>query len=324
MTAPREAKSHLALYSNYKLFFQVMDKKITLYTGQKKLFDKLSDEKLALIFRNILKELDSQEVEPISDPAADMLYTVLSAEIVPVDGRSISSKINGNKHKKRAKCVLASETQKGAISEDFDSSHNYKIKNKEVNINKGNNTQEDISTNVDNLPSYSEDNNINSPNKDERNINISSIQKAPSENPKIEKKPSKESSEHIDYARLLEFFNKCMQGKAINPIKAITDRRKQHIATRAREFGKNAIMTVIEKAAASDYLNGYHGGRAWKADFDWLFLPTKFPKILEGYYDNDNFKEHQELSKKSGYVDPMIADGTRLRQDQMDYTKNIW
>lgn len=171
-----------------------MDKKITLYTGQKKLFDKLSDEKLALIFRNILKELDSQEVEPISDPAADMLYTVLSAEIVPVDGRSISSKINGNKHKKKAKCVLASETQKGAISEDLDFSLNYKIKNKEVNINKGNNTQEDISTNVDNLPSYSEDNNINSLNKDGRNINISPIEKRGSENPETGKKPSKESS----------------------------------------------------------------------------------------------------------------------------------
>lgn len=78
-----------------------MNKKITLYTGQKKLFDKLSDEKLALVFRNILKELDSQEIKPINDPAADMLYTMLSAEIVPVDGRSVSSKINGKKHKKK-------------------------------------------------------------------------------------------------------------------------------------------------------------------------------------------------------------------------------
>lgn len=289
-----------------------MDKKITLYTGQKNLFDKLSDEKLALVFRNVLKELDSQEIEPIIDPAADMLYTMLSAEIVPVDGRSISSKINGSKHKKRAKSHLASN-----VENPPNSLIDNKNIIKEVIINKEEDIQED---NINPI----QDNNINSPNKDERNINISSIQKAPSENPETEKKPSKESSERIDYARLLEFFNKCMQGKAINPIKAITDRRKQHIATRAREFGKNAIMTVIEKAAASDYLNGYHGGRAWKADFDWLFLPTKFPKILEGYYDNDNFKEHQELSKKKGYVDPMIADGTRLRQDQMNYTKNIW
>lgn len=289
-----------------------MDKKITLYTGQKKFFDKLSDEKLALVFRNVLKELDSQEIEPIIDPAADMLYTMLSAEIVPVDGRSISSKINGSKHKKRAKSHLASN-----VENPPNSLIDNKNIIKEVIINKEEDIQED---NINPI----QDNNINSPNKDERNINISSIQKAPSENPETEKKPSKESSERIDYARLLEFFNKCMQGKAINPIKAITDRRKQHIATRAREFGKNAIMTVIEKAAASDYLNGYHGGRAWKADFDWLFLPTKFPKILEGYYDNDNFKEHQELSKKKGYVDPMIADGTRLRQDQMNYTKNIW
>lgn len=151
-----------------------MDKKITLYTGQKKLFDKLSDEKLALVFRNVLKELDSQEIEPIIDPAADMLYTMLSAEIVPVDGRSVSSKINGSKHKKRAKSHLASNVENPPTSL-IDNKNIIK----EVIINK----EEDI-----------QDNNINSLNKDGRNINISPIEKRGSENPETGKKPSKESS----------------------------------------------------------------------------------------------------------------------------------
>lgn len=160
-----------------------MDKKITLYTGQKKLFDKLSDEKLALIFRNVLKELDSQEVEPISDPAADMLYTMLSAEIVPVDGRSISSKINGSKHKKRAKSHLASNVENSPTS----LIDNKNIIKEEI-INKEENIQED---NINPI----QDNNINSPNKDGRNINISPIEKRGScKNPSVEKKTSKESS----------------------------------------------------------------------------------------------------------------------------------
>ena len=294
-----------------------MDKKITLYTGQKKLFDKLSDEKLALIFRNVFKELDSQEVEPISDPAADMLYTMLSAEIVPVDGRSISSKINGKKHKKRAKHDLASETQKTeAISENFDFSLNYKIKNKEVNINKGNNTQEDISTNVDNLPSYSEDNipDIKSPKK-ERNINISSPKKVLL-NASDEKKTSKEE---IDFDKLMLYFNEKMKGQTIRPITTMTDVRKRAVLARLRKHGKDSIQKAIEKAAASDWLNG-NNSRNWVADFNWIFQENRFVDILEGKYDNSIKK----ASSNGGYVDPMIADGTRLRQDQMNYTKNIW
>lgn len=159
-----------------------MDKKITLYTGQKKLFDKLSDEKLALVFRNVLKELDSQEIEPIIDPAADMLYTMLSAEIVPVDGRSISSKINGSKHKKRAKSHLASNVENPPTSL-IDNKNIIK----EVIINKEEDIQED---NINPI----QDNNINSLNKDGRNINISPIEKRGSENPETGKKPSKESS----------------------------------------------------------------------------------------------------------------------------------
>lgn len=295
-----------------------MDKKIILHTGHKKLFDKLSDEKLALIFRNILKELDSQEVEQISDPAADMLYTVLSAEIVPVDGRSISSKINGNKHKKRAKCDLAPETQKEAISENSDSSHNYKIKIKEEKINKGNNTQSDISTNVDNLPSYTGEYTSSKEKipKKEREINFSSQKKVLS-GPDEEKKTDKE--EAIDFGRLMAYFNEKMRGQAIRPITTMTDVRKRAVLARMRKHGKDSIQEAIDRAAASDWLNG-NNNRNWVADFNWIFQENRFVDILEGKYDNSERKP----SSGNGHIDPMIADGTRLRQNQMDYTKNTW
>ncbi len=44
-------------------------------------------------------------------------------------------------------------------------------------------------------------------------------------------------------------------------------------------------MSVIQIAAKSDFLNGKNN-KGWKVDFDWLFLPNNFPKVLEGNYDN--------------------------------------
>ena len=52
----------------------------------------------------------------------------------------------------------------------------------------------------------------------------------------------------------------------------------------AREYGKEALATVVEKSIASDFLTG--GTGQFIARFDWIFRPRNFPKILEGNYDN--------------------------------------
>ena len=56
-----------------------------------------------------------------------------------------------------------------------------------------------------------------------------------------------------------------------------------------REYGKDAVLTAIKKAAESDFLNGC-GNKAFVASFDWIFRPTNFPKVLEGNYDNKEKK----------------------------------
>ena len=88
----------------------------------------------------------------------------------------------------------------------------------------------------------------------------------------------------IDYVKLADYWNAKMQGKQIPSIQSVTKKRKAAISARMSEYGKEAIMKVIDKAAASAFLNGSNN-RAWVADFDWIMRPNNFPKVLEGNYD---------------------------------------
>lgn len=112
------------------------------------------------------------------------------------------------------------------------------------------------------------------------------------EAPAAEENKEQESEEEplpkgvtINYGKLLAFFNEMMKGQVIPTLKIITQKRKNNINARCREYGKNAIFEAISKAAKSDFLNGKNN-RGWVADFDWIFRPNNFPKVLEGNYDN--------------------------------------
>lgn len=128
--------------------------------------------------------------------------------------------------------------------------------------------------------------NVNDNNLESNKLDsLSTLQVDPSES-KIEKSSKKSE---IDYVALANFFNATLEKEhsTISRVQRITDRRKGYIESRCREYGKESIMKVIRLAAKSDFLNGKNN-RNWKADFDWIFLPNNFPKILEGNY-NTNF-----------------------------------
>lgn len=121
---------------------------------------------------------------------------------------------------------------------------------------------------------YDNDNGLSDDNQQEANASMSPGDAAPSK-----------TLEDIDFRDLLQFFNKSMKNAQIPKIQSITAKRKAAVTARAKEHGKQAVMTVIKKAAESSFLNG-GGERSWVADFDWLFRPNNFPKVLEGNYDN--------------------------------------
>ena len=110
------------------------------------------------------------------------------------------------------------------------------------------------------------------------------------ENSEEEKSAFKEKREKA--AETAEFFAKVKvswnlaASKAKIPMIAkMTDIRKRAVAARAAQHGEAAVLDVIQKAAASSFLNGGNG-HGFLASFDWVMRPTNFLKVMEGNYDN--------------------------------------
>ena len=89
-------------------------------------------------------------------------------------------------------------------------------------------------------------------------------------------------SDKIDYQKLVDYFNRTFAGK-LPTVTQLTDKRKAAIKARMANHGKDAIFKMLLNAAKSPFLMG-ENNQNWRADFDWIFKPTNFVKILEGNY----------------------------------------
>ena len=122
-------------------------------------------------------------------------------------------------------------------------------------------------------------------------------------------------SVEIDLKSVVEFFNKSVVecGSVLPKIKGATGKRVGYIKARIREFGLQAVYEVIAKATASDFLNGKNQ-RGWVASFAWIMLPTNFPKVLEGNYDNRINQIHNGTTNtnRGGFVDSRQAEREHL------------
>jgi len=72
-----------------------------------------------------------------------------------------------------------------------------------------------------------------------------------------------------------------------------TERRKQTINARLREYPLRSIKTVFQKAEASDFLSGRSGHWAG-CNLDWLMNENNLIKVLEGKYDNNGMSQAQD------------------------------
>ena len=115
-------------------------------------------------------------------------------------------------------------------------------------------------------------------------------------------KKEKESCGAINPDLFFQFFNKTIAeaGSLIPKVTKKTDVRSRTVSARAREFGKDALRTVVEKAAKSDFLNGKND-RSWVATIDWLLRPTVFPKVLDGNYDNRKINNNGNSNRQQDY-----------------------
>jgi hypothetical protein len=106
--------------------------------------------------------------------------------------------------------------------------------------------------------------------------------------------PEAVEKEYISWEKFISFFNTAMRGKTIPKIRGyhLAEHRKRNIRARIREYGKDAVIEVVKKAAASSFLNG-GGDKGFVADIDWMMGPRNFPKILDGFYDR-RFSENSQ------------------------------
>lgn len=112
--------------------------------------------------------------------------------------------------------------------------------------------------------------------------------------PKGETCPASKPDEPPPYTLIMDFWNKAMEGKAIQGVSRINtgSKRAANVRARLKEFGIEKVYQAIINAAESKFLNGYNR-QGWTATFDWAFLPSNFIKILDGNYKNQEQNEIQ-------------------------------
>jgi len=89
--------------------------------------------------------------------------------------------------------------------------------------------------------------------------------------------------------------------KSLPKVIMLNDTRRKHLVSRWRDVdsednlknkdeGIEIFRGIFQKVQRSDFLCGRtqnRHGRSWKANFDWLMMPTNFLKVVEGQYDNE-------------------------------------
>ena len=108
----------------------------------------------------------------------------------------------------------------------------------------------------------------------------------------------------------MDFFNRTMQehNAVIATITDMTKKRREAVGARSRKYGKESLEKVVVLAATSAFLNG-ENDKSWVADFNWLFKPNNFVKVLEGNYN------HNLPTNNSFNYGPVNNNGYRSRED---------
>lgn len=97
---------------------------------------------------------------------------------------------------------------------------------------------------------------------------------------------SKDTVCQTEVRQIMEEWNKLSKFgiKQISRLNKSSSRYNMLIA-RIKQYGKDDILTAIEKIKQSDYCQGKNK-YGWTITFDWFVRPNNFPKVLDGNYDN--------------------------------------
>lgn len=129
---------------------------------------------------------------------------------------------------------------------------------------------------------------------------------------------SKDKSD-FDLAAFARYFNETMaaNGAQIPQVRGIPPKSQRAACVRARlkEHGKEALAKVVQNAAKLSFYNG-GGSRGWVADFDWLFRPSNFLRVLEDTRANAVPKSTNIITTSQHGTTAKSVDDNRERQRQ--------
>ena len=266
-----------------------MSDSFIIYTSYLKIFEQLTDAQLGQLTRHMLSFAKTGEEPTIGDPIVKLSFAFIKDDMER-NQRKYEEKcerLRANARKRWDKKQLDTEA-----SEDMQK-HTNVCKSMQLHANAQIAMHNDNDNDNDNDVSKETDNNI--PSKEGSSI---------SDFPKVD--PARRCAK-IDFAAIKEYWNTKhdQSGSAMRRLTLMSDQRKSNVRARIREFGGDVqkVYTAIDKAMASDFMNGKNG-KGWVASFDWMMCPSNFPKVLEGNYDNEQPAGNQQQSAAAKAQDP--------------------
>lgn len=128
----------------------------------------------------------------------------------------------------------------------------------------------------------------------EKEIRVKSLEKdIDTEKDKTLITVSDETVCQTDVRRVVDAWNG-LREYGIKPISRAgsSSKRYKSLTARIREYGIENVLNAVERIKGSDFLRG-RNKNGWVITFDWFVLPSNFPKVFEGNYDN-----HSENGKR--------------------------
>lgn len=101
----------------------------------------------------------------------------------------------------------------------------------------------------------------------------------------------------IDYQAIMLYWN---EHSKLKDIMRITDKRKEHLNARIKEYGLDKIFKMIDNVGKSSFLRGTSTSN-FVASFDWCILPNNFIKVVEGNFLDGNKRAKEHLEDKTIY-----------------------
>ena len=111
---------------------------------------------------------------------------------------------------------------------------------------------------------------------------------------------SNDINRQTEVRQVVEEWNKLsvLGIKSVSKIDS-SSKRYAYLVARIKQFGIDDILKAIDNIRHSDFLQGKHSGKPWQITFDWFVLPSNFPKVLEGNYDNKGEQQTFDENKFS-------------------------